>query len=201
MLHRMAKRSLDVLGSGLGLLILSPFLLVMMGLIRCSSNGPAIYSQTRIGRNHKPFIMYKLRSMRVENNADATTWGTNTDSRRTRFGGFIRKFSIDELPQLWNVLKGDMSLVGPRPERPFFVEQFRDEIHLYMVKHQVRPGMTGWAQVNGLRGDSSIPSRIKCDLYYIENWSFLLDIKILITTCYKAFINPHELLNLNEKDL
>ncbi len=118
-----------------------------------------------------------------------TTWATKNDSRRTRVGAFLRKFSIDELPQLFNVLKGDMSLVGPRPERPFFVEKFRDEVPLYMLKHLVRPGITGWAQVNGWRGDTSIMERVKCDLFYIENWSFFLDIKILILTLFLGIVN------------
>ena len=121
-----------------------------------------------------------------------TTWGTKNDSRRTRVGAFLRKFSIDELPQLFNVLKGDMSLVGPRPERPFFVEKFRDEVPLYMLKHLVRPGITGWAQVNGWRGDTSIMERVKCDLFYIENWSFFLDIKILILTLFLGIVNQTE---------
>ena len=136
--------------------------------------------------------MYKFRSMRV-NAASDTGWSTNSDPRKTRFGSFIRKFSIDELPQFFNVLKGDMSLVGPRPELPHFVDQFKEEIPLYMVKHQVRPGITGWAQVNGLRGDTSIKERIEHDVYYIENWSILLDIKILFLTLYKGFVNQEKL--------
>lgn len=130
--------------------------------------------------------------MRV-NAASDTGWSTNSDPRKTRFGSFIRKFSIDELPQFFNVLKGDMSLVGPRPELPHFVDQFKEEIPLYMVKHQVRPGITGWAQVNGLRGDTSIKERIEHDVYYIENWSILLDIKILFLTLFKGFVNQEKL--------
>ncbi len=137
--------------------------------------------------------MYKFRSMKVDDsNSDMTTWGTKTDDRRTKFGTFIRKCSLDEFPQLVNVLKGDMSLVGPRPERPFFVDKFKEEIPLYMLKHLVRPGITGWAQVNGWRGDTSIDERIKCDIYYIENWTFLLDIKILLMTVLKGFVNQSE---------
>ena len=134
--------------------------------------------------------MYKFRSMRV-NSQENSGWSTDTDDRKTAFGAFIRKFSIDEFPQFWNVLKGDMSLVGPRPERPFFVEKFREEIPRYMVKHQVRPGLTGWAQVNGYRGDTSIRKRIDCDLYYIENWTLGLDFKILFLTFFKGFINKN----------
>ena len=118
-------------------------------------------------------------------------WTVKNDPRVTSFGKFMRKTSIDELPQLFNVLKGDMSLVGPRPERPFFVEKFREEIPRYMVKHQVRPGMTGWAQVNGYRGDTSIRKRIDCDLYYIENWTLGLDVKILFLTVFKGFVNKN----------
>ena len=137
--------------------------------------------------------MYKFRSMKMDNDgSDMTTWGTKNDDRRTKFGAFIRKCSIDELPQLFNVLRGDMSLVGPRPERPFFVDKFKEEIPLYMIKHLVRPGITGWAQVNGWRGDTSIEERIKCDIHYIENWTFLFDIKILFMTVFKGVVNHSE---------
>ena len=186
------KRSFDILVSFVGLVLLSPVLLVVAIGVKCSSPGPVIYQQTRIGRRKKEFTMYKFRSMSLENNADMTTWGTRQDHRRTGFGAFLRKYSIDELPQLGNVLKGDMSLVGPRPERPFFVEKFREEIPLYMMKHLVRPGITGWAQVNGWRGDTSIEERIKCDIYYIENWTFLFDIKILFLTIFKGIVNKSE---------
>ncbi|HWP51960.1 MAG TPA: undecaprenyl-phosphate glucose phosphotransferase [Clostridia bacterium] len=186
------KRGFDVIASFLGLLLLSPLLLGTIIGIKLTSAGPVIYKQVRIGKNRREFTMYKFRSMRLENNADTTTWGTKNDDRRTRFGAFLRKFSIDELPQLYNVLRGDMSLVGPRPERPFFVEQFRDEVPLYMLKHLVRPGITGWAQINGWRGDTSILERIKCDMFYIENWSFLLDIKILLLTIFKGIVNTSE---------
>ena len=134
--------------------------------------------------------MLKFRSMRVNDGQD-TAWSTDADDRRTPFGALLRKLSLDELPQLWNVLRGDMSLVGPRPEIPFFVEQFRETVPLYMVKNQVRPGITGWAQVNGYRGDTSIPKRIEHDIWYIENWSFGLDIKILFRTLFGGMVN-HE---------
>lgn len=191
-LYSFLKRAFDIVASALGLVALSPLLLVTAVGVRLTSPGPVIYKQMRVGRNKKEFMMYKFRSMRVDDNADMTTWGGRADSRRTAFGTFIRKCSIDELPQLFNVLKGDMSLVGPRPEREYFVQKFREEVPLYMLKHLVRPGITGWAQVNGWRGDTSIIERIKCDIYYIENWSFLLDLKILIMTVFKGIINPEE---------
>lgn len=193
MLNSFCKRLLDITASLFALILFSPVLLITAIGVKLTSPGPVIYKQERIGRNKHPFKMYKFRSMKMEDgHSDMTTWGTKDDDRRTKFGSFIRKCSIDELPQLINVLKGDMSLVGPRPERPFFVEKFRDEIPLYMLKHLVRPGITGWAQVNGWRGDTSIEERIKCDIYYIENWTFLLDIKILFLTVFKGFVNQSE---------
>ncbi len=150
-LYSFLKRAFDIVASALGLVVLSPLLLVTAVGVRLTSPGPVIYKQLRVGRNKKEFMMYKFRSMRVDGNADMTTWGGRADSRRTAFGTFIRKCSIDELPQLFNVLKGDMSLVGPRPEREYFVQKFREEVPLYMLKHLVRPGITGWAQVNGWR--------------------------------------------------
>lgn len=188
-LSAFCKRAFDLLVSLCVLIVFSPLLLFTAAGVKLSSHGPVFYKQERIGRNKKPFTMYKFRSMRVDGDgSDLTTWGTKSDNRRTKFGTLIRKLSIDELPQLYNVLRGDMSLVGPRPERPFFVDKFREEIPLYMVKHFVRPGITGWAQVNGWRGDTSITERIKCDIYYIENWSFLFDIKILFLTVFKGGI-------------
>lgn len=188
-LSAFVKRAFDILVSLAVLAVFSPLLLVTAIGVKFSSPGPVLYRQERIGRNKKPFTMYKFRSMRTEGDgSDLTTWGTRRDGRRTKFGSLIRKFSIDELPQLYNVLRGDMSLVGPRPERPYFVGKFREEIPLYMIKHFVRPGITGWAQVNGWRGDTSIKERIKCDIYYIENWTFLFDIKILFLTVFKGGI-------------
>lgn len=193
-LYSFLKRAFDIVASALGLVVLSPLLLVTAVGVRLTSPGPVIYKQLRVGRNKKEFMMYKFRSMRVDGNADMTTWGGRADSRRTAFGTFIRKCSIDELPQLFNVLKGDMSLVGPRPEVPFYVDQFKDEIPLYMVKHQVRPGITGWAQVNGLRGDTSIKARVEHDIYYIEHWRLLFDLKILLITVFKGkFMNEEKL--------
>ena len=154
--------------------------------------GPLIYRQERVGLHNKNFWMYKFRSMEIQPEAEEKkAWTVKNDPRVTGIGKFMRRTSIDELPQLFNILKGDMSLVGPRPERPFFVEKFREEIPRYMVKHQVRPGLTGWAQVNGYRGDASIRKRIDCDLYYIENWSIGFDIKILFLTIFKGFINKN----------
>lgn len=184
------KRLMDIV---LGLIALAVFavpMLVLAIIIKCTSKGPVIYSQIRVGKHGKEFKMYKLRSMYVEDrDIEKDKWTTRKDTRITPIGRFIRKTSLDELPQLFNVLAGSMSLVGPRPERPQFVEKFKEEIPRYMVKHQVRPGMTGWAQVNGYRGDTSIKRRIDHDLYYIENWSLLLDIKILFLTIFKGFIN------------
>ena len=183
---------MDIAGALVLIVLSSPVMLLAAVGVKLSSPGPIIFRQKRVGLNKKPFYMYKFRSMRV-NTASDTGWSTNSDPRKTRFGSFIRKFSIDELPQFFNVLKGDMSLVGPRPELPHFVDQFKEEIPLYMVKHQVRPGITGWAQVNGLRGDTSIKERIEHDVYYIENWSILLDIKILFLTLFKGFVNQEKL--------
>ena len=145
-----------------------------------------------VGLHNQVFQMYKFRSMEVQSpGREKKAWTVRNDPRVTRVGRVIRRTSIDELPQLFNILKGDMSLVGPRPERPFFVEKFREEIPRYMVKHQVRPGLTGWAQVNGFRGDTSIKKRIEYDLYYIENWTLGLDIKILFLTFFKGFVNKN----------
>jgi len=185
------KRLMDIIGSSLLILITSPVMLVCALGVRLSSPGPIIFRQQRVGRNKKPFFMYKFRSMRV-NDQQSTRWSTDRDERKTAFGAFLRKYSLDEFPQFFNVLKGDMSLVGPRPELPHFVEQFKDEIPLYMVKHQVRPGITGWAQVNGLRGDTSIQARIEHDIHYIENWSLWLDIKILLITLFGGKFKNNE---------
>lgn len=182
------KRSFDIVVSAAGLILLSPLLLLIALGVKLSSPGPVLFRQTRVGYRRRSFQMLKFRSMRV-NDRSNTTWSSDVDDRRTAFGAFIRKTSLDELPQLWNVLKGEMSLVGPRPELPYFVEQFREAVPLYMVKHQVKPGITGWAQVNGYRGDTSIERRIEYDLWYIDNWSIWLDLKILFRTVPGAMIN------------
>ena len=185
------KRATDILGSLILIILTSPLMLFAAIGVKLSSPGPILFKQERVGLGKKPFYMYKFRSMRV-NDRQSTGWSTNSDPRKTKFGAFIRKFSIDELPQFFNVLKGDMSLVGPRPELPYFVNQFKESVPLYMVKHQVRPGITGWAQVNGFRGDTSIKGRIEHDIYYIENWTLLFDIKILFMTIFR-FTNSEKL--------
>ena len=190
--NRVIKRLMDIIGSILCIIIFSPIMAVVAILVKRSSPGPILFVQERIGLHNNPFKMYKFRSMGVQSaSKEKEGWTTQGDSRVTPVGKVIRSTSLDELPQLFNVLKGDMSLIGPRPERPQFVEKFREEIPRYMIKHQVRPGMTGWAQVNGYRGDTSIEGRIDHDLFYIENWTLGFDIKILFMTVYKGFINEN----------
>ena len=160
--------------------------------MKLTSPGPILFKQERIGLHNRPFYMYKFRSMKMQKDTEEKkAWTVKDDPRVTTVGKVMRRTSIDELPQLFNILKGDMSLVGPRPERPLFVERFKEEIPRYMVKHQVRPGLTGWAQVNGLRGDTSIQKRIEYDIYYIENWTLIFDIKIIIMTFFTGFINKN----------
>ncbi len=185
------KRSFDFITSLIGLILLSPLFLIIAIGVKRSSPGPVFFKQIRVGYQRKVFKMLKFRSMR-QNSEEDTAWTTNEDPRRTKFGAFLRKTSLDELPQLINVLKGDMSLVGPRPELPHFVEQFKDTIPYYMVKHQVKPGMTGWAQVNGYRGDTSIEKRVELDLWYIDNWSMWLDAWILFRTFFGGMINQEK---------
>ena len=190
--NQFIKRSMDLFGAVVACIIFSPVMLVCAILVKLTSEGPVLFKQERIGLHNKPFYMYKFRSMKLQKEADEKKgWTVKNDPRVTGIGKFMRKTSIDELPQLFNILKGDMSLIGPRPERPQFVEKFKEEIPRYMIKHQVRPGLTGWAQVNGYRGDTSIRKRIDCDIYYIENWTLGLDIKILILTFVKGFINKN----------
>jgi len=185
------KRLMDVTVSAIGLVIVSPLLFVTAILIKIESPGPAFYVQERMGLDAKPFKMIKLRSMRQDAEADGPGWTIENDPRRTKLGTFIRKTNVDELPQLINIFLGDMSLVGPRPERPVYVDQFRRTIPRYMERHKEKAGLTGWAQVNGLRGDTSISERTKYDLWYIENWSLLLDIKILIRTALRMFTDKN----------
>lgn len=188
----MIKRVTDIAGSLIGILITSPIMLIAAALVKLTSPGPVIFKQERVGLHNKSFYMYKFRSMEQQSpGEEKKAWTIKNDPRVTSVGKFLRKTSLDELPQLFNILKGDMSLVGPRPERPLFVEKFREEIPRYMVKHQVRPGLTGWAQVNGLRGNTSIRKRIEYDIYYIENWSLGLDIKIILMTFFTGFINKN----------
>ena len=190
MLNAVAKRCVDIFGALVAIILFSPVMLVTSIIIKVTSPGPLIFKQERIGKHNRPFYMYKFRSMVVQDEKDEKKgWTTKNDPRVTPIGRIIRKTSIDELPQLFNILIGDMSLVGPRPERPQFVEKFKEEIPRYMIKHQVRPGLTGWAQVNGYRGDTSIQKRIEFDLYYIENWTMGFDFKIIFLTFFKGFIN------------
>ena len=190
--NALIKRLTDIIGAVICIIIFSPVMLVSAILVKTTSKGPLIFKQERVGLHNKPFQMYKFRTMYVQTEEEERKgWTQKNDPRVTSVGRFLRKTSLDEFPQLFNVLKGDMSLVGPRPERPQYVEKFREEIPRYMIKHQVRPGMTGWAQVNGYRGDTSIRKRIEHDLYYIENWTLGLDIKILFLTVFKGFINKN----------
>lgn len=190
--NKAVKRAIDIFGALVALLIFCIPMIIVTIIIKTTSPGPLIYKQVRIGLHNKEFPMYKFRSMETQDEKkEKSAWTTANDPRVTPIGKFIRKTSIDELPQLFNVLKGDMSLIGPRPERPFFVKKFKEEIPRYMIKHQVRPGLTGWAQVNGYRGDTSIKLRIEHDLYYIENWTLSLDFKILFLTFFKGFVNKN----------
>ncbi len=190
--NMLVKRVIDVLGAAMLIIIFSPFMLIAAIGIKLTSKGPLIFKQERVGLHNRPFKMYKFRTMEVQKEEEEKKgWTKKNDPRVTKIGKILRKTSIDEMPQFFNVLKGDMSLVGPRPERPLFVEKFREEIPRYMIKHQVRPGITGWAQVNGYRGDTSIRKRIEFDLYYIENWTLGFDLKILFLTIFKGFINKN----------
>jgi Undecaprenyl-phosphate glucose phosphotransferase len=181
------KRVVDLILSGILLVFTSPFLLLLALLVKLDSRGPALFTQLRMGLDAKPFPLFKFRSMRADAEKDGPGWTTKGDPRVTRLGRFLRKTSLDELPQFINVFLGHMSLVGPRPEQPAFVEQFREMVPRYMERHREKAGITGWAQVNGLRGDTSISERTKYDLYYIENWSLWFDFKILILTIFKFF--------------
>lgn len=181
--NRFLKRTFDIAGVVLISIALLPLMLLLAAVIRVDSSGPAFYRQRRIGRDGRIFDIFKFRSMVMD--AEKTTgpiWAEQGDKRCTRVGAFLRRTSLDELPQLWNVLRGEMSLVGPRPERPFFVQRFQKDVPRYFDRHRVKSGMTGWAQVNGLRGNTSIEERTKCDVYYVENWSIFFDMKILCLT-------------------
>lgn len=184
------KRIFDCVAATLAIIILSPIIVATAVVVKISSPGSVIYKQERVGLNRKNFQIYKFRSMKEEPDT-SQQWTTEDDPRKTRIGTFIRRTSIDEFPQFFNILKGDMSLIGPRPERPVFVEEFREVVPKYMIKHYVRPGMTGWAQVNGWRGNTSIQKRIEHDIYYVENWTLLLDLKIFFLTFIKGFIHKN----------
>lgn len=189
---RLFKRLFDIVFSICAILVTSPIMILIVLGIKITSPGPIIFRQERVGLNRRTFQMYKFRSMKhMPESVSNTQWTTENDPRRTKFGTFLRKTSLDELPQFFNVLKGDMSVVGPRPERPYFVDQFKEDVPKYMIKHHVRPGITGWAQVCGLRGDTSIKDRIVHDIFYIENWTFLFDIKIIFKTIVNGFVNKN----------
>ncbi len=186
------KRVTDVLVAGVSLIVFSPLLLLIGALVKLTSRGPMLYRQERMGIDGRTFQMLKFRSMKIDaESRTGAVWCQKADDRKTVLGAVLRKTSLDELPQLWNVLRGEMSLVGPRPERPVFVKQFRKEIPHYMLRHKVKAGITGWAQVNGWRGNTSLNRRIECDLYYIQNWSYILDLKILGLTLWKGFVNKN----------
>jgi len=183
--YRLVKRIEDVCGSTLGLVLSAPVIFFAAALIKRSSPGPVFFKQERCGEKGAPFTLYKLRTMKIDAEAETgPVFTAEDDPRTTTVGAFLRRHNLDELPQFWNVFRGDMSLVGPRPERPHFVEQFKEDIGRYMWRHVSKPGMTGWAQVNGLRGNTSIEERIKYDLYYLENWSLAFDMKILLKTLF-----------------
>jgi Undecaprenyl-phosphate glucose phosphotransferase len=185
--HAWVKRGIDIALSAVALVVLAIPMAILAALVKWTSPGPVFYEQERMGLDGKAFTVYKLRSMFAD--AEETTgpvWARKNDPRITPLGGWLRRFDFDELPQLWNVLRGDMSIVGPRPERPFFVEQFKHRIPQYMLRHKVKAGITGWAQVNGWRGNTSLEKRIEYDLYYIENWSVTLDLKIMWLTVFRG---------------
>ena len=192
------KRTCDILISALLLIVLSPVLLLVALGVKLTSPGPVLFKQKRLGKDRREFLLLKFRSMRV-NDSEETGWTTDADERKTAFGTFLRKFSLDEIPQFWNVIRGDMSVVGPRPEIAHFVNIFRKTVPQYMVKHQIRPGITGLAQVNGYRGDTDIEERIRYDIWYIENWTIWLDIKIIFRTAFGGWINHEKLTRKKER--
>ena len=186
------KRTTDLGVAALALVILAPLMGLLALAVKLTSRGPIFYGQERCGLDGRSFVMYKFRSMKVDaEQKTGAVWATKGDDRRTPIGAFLRKTSLDELPQFWNVLRGEMSLVGPRPERPVFVREFRDRVPHYMLRHKVKAGITGWAQVNGWRGDTSIDARIECDLFYIKHWSYLFDLQIILMTLWKGFVHKN----------
>ena len=186
-----AERVFDILFSAMALLLASPILLGVAVAVKLTSRGPILYRQERMGMDGAVFPILKFRTMRVDSERSGPRMATAADDRRTALGAFLRRSSLDELPQLFNVLRGDMSLVGPRPERPVFIEEFKRQIPKYHLRHKVKAGITGWAQINGLRGQTSMQKRIEYDLYYIENWSLLLDVKILVRTAFGGFLSKN----------
>jgi len=189
--NRVLKRAFDVVCSAGLLLVFSPIMISVALAVKYSSPGPALYEQERMGLDGRTFMMLKFRSMKLDAEKGGAKWCVENDDRRTRVGEFIRKTSLDELPQFLNVLRGDMSLVGPRPERPVFIHQFKSEVPSYMLRHQMPAGVTGWAQINGWRGNTSLEKRIQYDLYYIENWSLWFDLRIMLLTPLKGFIHTN----------
>jgi Undecaprenyl-phosphate glucose phosphotransferase len=183
--YALSKRIFDILFSVCAIALTAPVMLLIAVLIKVTSHGPIFFRQERVGLNGKLFVMYKFRTMKVDHfSTSDTTWTVENDPRRTLIGSVLRRTSLDELPQFFNVLKGDMSVVGPRPERPFFVNEFLKEISHYNTRHRLKVGITGWAQINGWRGDTSIHKRVECDLYYLQNWSFWFDIRIICLTLW-----------------
>ena len=177
------KRSIDIIGASIGLLLSAPIIALFALLVYLESPGPVFYRQVRVGRRGRLFRIIKIRSMKLDAEKESgARWATKDDDRKLKLGAFMRRWNLDELPQFWNVLRGDLSLVGPRPERPELIKQFREQILYYNARHNIVPGMTGWAQVNGFRGDTDLSERIRCDIYYIENWSPILDIQIMLLT-------------------
>jgi exopolysaccharide biosynthesis polyprenyl glycosylphosphotransferase len=184
--NQFLKRTVDIIGATFGIIIGAPLMLIFGLLVKRESPGPVFYKQVRSGRSGKTFNIYKIRSMRLDAEANGKAgWSTENDPRRLKIGSVIRKWNIDEIPQFWNVLKGEMSLVGPRPERPELITNFREVIPHYNARHNIKPGITGWAQINGLRGNTDLTERIKFDLFYIENWNILLDFQIMLMTFIK----------------
>jgi exopolysaccharide biosynthesis polyprenyl glycosylphosphotransferase len=180
--NRLIKRGMDIVGALVGLVLAAPLLAVFGALVRYESPGPMLFKQERMGKNGRPFLLFKIRSMRLAAEEHGAQWAVENDPRRLKVGTFIRRWNIDEVPQFWNVLKGEMSLVGPRPERPELIEQFKHEVPHYHARHSCLPGMTGWAQVNGWRGNTSLAERIRYDIWYVENWRLELDFRIMIMT-------------------
>ena len=177
---------MDVVGAVVGLMLSAPLIAIFGALVYRESPGPILYRQRRLGRNGVDFDILKIRSMKLDAEADGKVgWSTREDPRRLKVGAFMRKWNIDELPQFWNVLNGDMSLVGPRPERPELIRNFKHEIPHYNARHNAKPGITGWAQIKGLRGDTDLTERINCDLWYLENWNIFLDFQIMLMTFVK----------------
>jgi exopolysaccharide biosynthesis polyprenyl glycosylphosphotransferase len=191
--YTVVKRTFDVLSASLGLILLSPLLCAIAALVKFSSPGAVLFRQERIGRHGKPFTLLKFRTMHCSSKTESDTlWTTRNDPRCTVLGAVLRRFSLDELPQLFNVVRGDMSLVGPRPERPYYVAKFGEDFQKYNMRHRCHVGMTGWAQVNGLRGDTSISDRLQYDLYYMRNWSFGMDLQIIFRTAFVALTGTNE---------